>query len=190
MPLTNNQKYYEILGISPTSSIKEVKRAYKQKAKLLHPDKNKQLNANEQFVLLQIAYETICNSQTQKTKTVNRSKTPEELKKEYQQKIRKQARDIAKTRARKFNQSKSVKKNPILTMIGNSIYLLLSITLIGCPVWGYLYKGIPGLEVGIFFTLITSFFWVGIFSLNFSLNIYTFLNKAIDLIKYICSTKK
>lgn len=36
---SENTEYYQILGISPRSSIDEVKKAYNKKVKVMHPDK-------------------------------------------------------------------------------------------------------------------------------------------------------
>lgn len=53
------KEYYSILGINPTHDINEVKKAYREKAKLLHPDKNSTPTAKEQFQELAEAYETL-----------------------------------------------------------------------------------------------------------------------------------
>ncbi len=51
--------YYKILGIRPTASIAEIKRAYRSKAKKLHPDVS---GADAtQFHLLFVAYEALIN---------------------------------------------------------------------------------------------------------------------------------
>lgn len=66
VPLNNNSnskidKAFEILDISKTSSILEIKKAYYNKAKLIHPDKNTNkndgINYHELFANLANAYE-------------------------------------------------------------------------------------------------------------------------------------
>jgi hypothetical protein len=52
--------YFDILGVSRNASIDDVKKAYRQKAKLLHPDRNKSPDANERFVELKKAFEYAC----------------------------------------------------------------------------------------------------------------------------------
>ncbi|MBQ0166571.1 MAG: J domain-containing protein [Treponema sp.] len=56
------EDYYRILGVQPTASAAEIKRAYRKKAKLLHPDvagSDNSVEAEEQFRLLQKAYEIL-----------------------------------------------------------------------------------------------------------------------------------
>ncbi len=51
------KKYFEILGISPTTDIQLIKKAYRKKAKIYHPDMNPSPEANQQFLLISEAYE-------------------------------------------------------------------------------------------------------------------------------------
>lgn len=50
-------KYYKILELSNKASIEDIKKAYKRKAELLHPDVNKSEHAHLEFFLLIEAYE-------------------------------------------------------------------------------------------------------------------------------------
>lgn len=67
-----SSKYYQILGLEPSASLGAIKKAYRSKAKQLHPDINKAADANEQFILLNEAYEYLENVKTGK---VYRNKT-------------------------------------------------------------------------------------------------------------------
>lgn len=51
--------YYEVLGVSKSSSKDEIKKAYRKLAKEYHPDKNKSQGAEEKFREAQEAYETL-----------------------------------------------------------------------------------------------------------------------------------
>ena len=51
--------FYDILGIKPGASSKEIKSAYFKKAKVVHPDKNSSQEATEAFLELHQAYQTL-----------------------------------------------------------------------------------------------------------------------------------
>ncbi|MGD0342169.1 MAG: DnaJ domain-containing protein, partial [Bacteroidales bacterium] len=50
-------EYYRILDIPQDSSIDEIKRAYRQKARMYHPDINPAPDAKDMFILATEAYE-------------------------------------------------------------------------------------------------------------------------------------
>ena len=58
--------FYEILEVNKTASDKEIRKAYREKAKLLHPDKNKTPNAEAQFRELAEAYEVLSDPHDRK----------------------------------------------------------------------------------------------------------------------------
>ena len=51
--------YYELLGITQNSSPEEIKKAYRTLSLELHPDRNKDPKAVEQYKLINVAYETL-----------------------------------------------------------------------------------------------------------------------------------
>lgn len=53
------KNYYDILGVTPDSDDKTIKKAYRQLAKKYHPDHNHAPDATERFRDVQEAYETI-----------------------------------------------------------------------------------------------------------------------------------
>lgn len=51
--------YYKILEIPRNASLEEIKKAYRAKAKLVHPDVNNSQKANEVFAVVSEAYEVL-----------------------------------------------------------------------------------------------------------------------------------
>jgi hypothetical protein len=65
------EKYYKILGLTATASKQEVKKAYRKLALQYHPDKNADPKAQEIFVLINIAYESITNKKPDVKRVAN-----------------------------------------------------------------------------------------------------------------------
>ena len=53
--------YYDVLGVKPTASLDDIKRAYKENAPTYHPDVNKAPNANSLLTMLNVARDTLCD---------------------------------------------------------------------------------------------------------------------------------
>ncbi len=60
------QDFYEILGVARTASADEIKQAYRKKARLVHPDVNKEPDAVAQFEQLQEAYDVLSDPDKRK----------------------------------------------------------------------------------------------------------------------------
>jgi DnaJ-class molecular chaperone len=68
--VTAAQDFYKLLGISRDATVKEIKKAYRQKSLEFHPDKNKDEKAAEMFAQIARAYEVL--SDEEKRKVYNR----------------------------------------------------------------------------------------------------------------------
>lgn len=68
----NISKCYEVLGLKPGASIKEIKEAYRNLALRYHPDKDSTEGNKERFVTISDAYQILRLQQTVESKTVQK----------------------------------------------------------------------------------------------------------------------
>lgn len=60
------KNYYEVMGLTPEASDKDIKQAYRKLARKYHPDLNKEANAEEKFKEMAAAYEVLRDPQKRK----------------------------------------------------------------------------------------------------------------------------
>lgn len=72
----NDKDYYAILGVEPTASSKEIQKAFQQKARKLHPDINKEPDAEERFKEVSEAYAVLSDDSKRARYDAMRSGNP------------------------------------------------------------------------------------------------------------------
>jgi hypothetical protein len=149
---------YQILEISANASIDEIKRSYRAKAFLLHPDKNTHPDASQQFVELTEAYEFIISY---RSNTYKRYVSPfeqyDKAVKEKREEAKRKAREYAQMRYEEFERTEAAQTINALNIILNHVLLLIACSvLLAIPlVLTYFYE-FTGLIGGLLFTLAVS----------------------------------
>ena len=164
------ERYNAILGIKGGVSTNELKALYRDRAKLLHPDRNPHPRSHEQFVLLHEAYEFYLELLTAETeddpaKVFNSKKYPnhyytEKWNVERRKEARKKASEKAKMRYRDFEAKGYYKKLDKMYFALDILRFLLALVILTvAPVLSYMEEGFQGLAVVLFVQFITYPLW-------------------------------
>lgn len=76
MATMNEKDYYEILGVSKDATSRDIQKAFQQKARKLHPDVNKEPDAEEKFKEVSEAYAVLSDEQKRARYDAMRSSNP------------------------------------------------------------------------------------------------------------------
>jgi hypothetical protein len=144
------EDYYKILGLPPNSALDEIKRAYRNKARLYHPDVNPTPEAEELFIKATEAYEFLINNHHRlKSDEESFDEAMEEWRKYRQTRAQRRAAAYARTSYKKFKDTKLYKTTKILDGTTIIFSFIISILVLVYTVIGYIYRlrnPIPGLE--------------------------------------------
>jgi hypothetical protein len=168
------KEYYDELDLPFNSSNEDIKKAYRKKARLYHPDLNPSPDASEMFIRITEAYEFLIayhgkiNYDEQAYK-----KAMDDWRKYRQHRSRQRATAYARTSYSSFKSTKFYKTTRIFDGTTIIISFVISILVIVYTVYGYtnrLRHPIPGLEkpsvfafiicllLGVIFFVVTFFY--------------------------------
>lgn len=162
--------YYQIIGLSENATVEEIKRAYRQRAKDLHPDKNKRDDAHEQFILLTEAYDCLINLKTGGAKAKQPAFTYAQWQAQSREQARQRARQYAQMQYEAFKKTDYYKKTVAASIILEHFYFFSSILLLFLPVLGYFILGFDGMVAGLALTFVTVRYWADIFKERTNIN--------------------
>jgi hypothetical protein len=151
-------EYYKILDLPSDSSVEDIKKAYRIKARLFHPDINQAPDAKDQFICATEAYEFLLAYHNRiKSDEQAYNQAMEDWRIYRQHRSRKRAAAYARTPYRTFQNTKFYKTTRIFD--GTAIIFSFGIALmvIVYTIYGYVFRlrhPVPGLEKPSVFTFI------------------------------------
>ena len=158
----DTDKYYEILGLPSNSSVEEIKKAYRKKARLYHPDINPSPDAKDLFISATEAYEFLLSYHERiKSDEQAYNQAMEDWRKYRQHRSRQRAKAYSQTPYNTFKNTKFYKTTRIFDITSILFSFGISIMVLIYTVYGYIFRlrhPIPGLEkpsVFVFLMLLT-----------------------------------
>ena len=134
-------EYYAILGLPVNSSIEEIKKAYRIKARLFHPDINHAPDAKDKFIKATEAYDfLIANHEKGLLDDKDYFRIVEEWRKYRQDRSRQRAQYYARSSYIRFKNSKYYKSTKILNASSVIINFSIAVTVLILTIFGYILK--------------------------------------------------
>jgi thiamine pyrophosphate-dependent acetolactate synthase large subunit-like protein len=176
--------YFGILGLNTGSTVDEIKKAYRKKARLYHPDINHAPEAKDIFISITEAYEfLIANFDKLKSDDEIYRQAMEDWRKYRQDRSRKRAKVYARASYNSFTNTKFYKTTRILDGTTIVISFIIAIIVMIYSVYGYFFRlshPIPGVKQPT----------VYVFIMFLMLGMIFFIISSIYLKAYIETSKK
>jgi hypothetical protein len=143
-------EYYNKLGLPANSSIDEIKKAYRRKARLYHPDINPAPDAKDMFISITEAYEFLIAYHGKIASDDEAyNKAMDDWRKYRQNRSRQRATAYARTSYDTFKNTKFYKTTRIFDRTTIIFSFAISIMVLVYTIYGYIYRlhhPIPGFE--------------------------------------------
>jgi len=134
-------EYYGVLGIPVNSSVEDIKKAYRKKARLYHPDINLSPEAKDLFIGVTEAYDfLITNHDKLNTDDQAYKQAMEDWRKYRQDRSHKRAKAYARTSYSSFKNTKFYKTTRIFDGTTLVICFITSVMIIVYTIYGYSYR--------------------------------------------------
>ena len=137
----NKSDYLRILGLKPSSTIEEVRKAYRIKARRYHPDLNNSPGASEKFIEATEAYEFLThNINSQNYKEARKNEIYQEWVRYRQEQARQRAREYARIKYNQFKTTGYYKTTSSIDKWRIIYNLVISLLVIFAAIYGYFYR--------------------------------------------------
>lgn len=134
-------EYYEILGLKAGCSVDEIKKAYRNKARIYHPDVNHSSDAKDQFIKVTEAYDfLITNHEKALTDEEDYIRIMNDWRKYRQERSRQRAQYYARKSFSDFKNSKYYQTTRILNGTVIIFNFAVSIMVLTYTILGYILK--------------------------------------------------
>lgn len=135
------EDYFNILGLPADSSLDDIKKAYRQKARLFHPDLNKNPDAIDRFIAVTEAYEfLVSNFDKVANDAESFRQAMEDWRKYRQDRSKQRARVYARASYIRFRKTQLYKTTRIFDGTTVLFSMAISIMVIAYTVFGYVYR--------------------------------------------------
>ncbi len=150
--------YYKILDLPPDASVEDIKKAYRKKARLFHPDINNSPDAINIFISVTEAYEFLLAYHDKiKSDELAYEKAMEDWRKYRQHRSHSRAASYANTSYKSFKNTKFYRTTRIFDGTTLFFSFMISILVLIYTVYGYIFRlrhPLPGMEKPSVFTFI------------------------------------
>ncbi len=146
---------YQYLGIEANATLDEIKKAYRAKALLLHPDKNPAPDAQQQFIELTEAYEYILAERNGRFKRYTSPfEQAEKARDARREEAKRRAREYAQMRYEEFEKTEAAQTiNALNTILNHFLFLIACCLIIAVPIILFYYYDFTGIIIGLIFLL-------------------------------------